>query len=282
MSSSSPADLPRLPAREPDSHKGTYGRGLIVAGSRLMPGAARLAARAAMRAGLGLGKILTGEEAIPAIAPGVPECTFWDWSEVGRRLALDEALGQDAILVGPGLGETGPARLVEDLLRAHDGPTVLDADALNWIARGDLVVEPRDDRIYTPHPGEFERLTGSRPVTDEERLEAGRRFVGERGGVLVLKGHRTLVIGPDVKRHALNTTGNAGLATAGSGDVLSGILLALLAQGLEAHDAARLGCHLHGLAGDLAARELGEISLIAPDLLDYLSAALKRLREETS
>ncbi|MBI4587025.1 MAG: NAD(P)H-hydrate dehydratase [Planctomycetes bacterium] len=267
-------DLPAIPPRAPDSHKGLYGRVLIAAGSPFMPGAAVLAARAAYRAGSGLVTVLTDTEVIPIVAAGAVEAVYTDWTALGEKLGTDEPLAYDACLVGPGLGVSGRGRLVLELIVHAGGPVIVDADALN-LASGlsAAAIPPRDDRIWTPHPGEFQRLTGLMPRGDAERLETARRFVEERGGVLVLKGHRTVIV--DRERYAINQTGNAGMATAGSGDVLAGILVALLGQSFPPFEAARLAAHLHGRAGDLAAAELGETSLTAGDLVDFLPAAIR-------
>lgn len=263
--------LPVLPPRRADSHKGTYGRVLIAAGSRFMPGAAALSARSAYRSGAGLVTVLTDAAQIPAVSLSVVEAVFSDWTAMGASLAGDGSLDHDAYLVGPGLGLPDRGRLVIDLIRSARAPVVIDADALNIIARDAPVLPRREDRIWTPHPGEFHRLTGLSPRSEEERFESAKTFVHHFGGVVILKGHRSVVMNRD--RYAINQTGNAGMATAGSGDVLGGVLVALLGQGLEPFDAARLACHIHGSAGDLAAAALGQISLTAGDIIEYLPAA---------
>ena len=162
------------------------------------------------------------------------------------------------------------------VLEVYDGPQVLDADALNLVAEG-LPAPPSDQRIWTPHPGEFQRLTGTTPSGDAERLEETRRFAGERGGTVLLKGNRTVVHNGD--RFYVNLTGNPGMATAGSGDVLTGTITALLGQGLDGFEASQLGAYLHGYAGDIAAESLGQPSLTAGDLIDYLPEAFRRTLE---
>ena len=132
--------LPTLPPRPSDAHKGTFGRALIIAGSRLMPGACGLATQAAFRSGLGLGTVLTETEVIPTVASHIQVATYLDWNEAGRRLALEDNLGFDALLAGPGLGMDPPLRLLQDVLNSHSGPEVLDADALNLIAEQKLNV----------------------------------------------------------------------------------------------------------------------------------------------
>ena len=272
-------EIPPLPEREPDSHKGTFGRDLLIAGSKTMRGAAILAARSAYRAGAGLVTVGADRRLFASVSPAVPEAIFLDTGRGWSKRLTEEALdGYQAVLIGPGLGTTRHRELAKWVLAHRKGPLVIDADALNIIAS-----EPkqlyfrRDDWVWTPHPGEFLRLTGEMPEGDDERIAAARRFVGERGGVLVLKGHRTVVM--DSERYAINSTGNPGMATAGTGDVLAGMLTAFLGQGLAPFHAARLAVHLHGLAGDLAAGELGEASLVAGDLIDHLPPAIVHHQE---
>ncbi len=280
-------DLPPLPAREPESHKGTYGRVLLVAGSPGMPGAAVLAARAALRSGVGLVTVAFAESLAPTFTAALPEAMQLHLPEPGSALhdeEIAERIGQDlsgrfdAIAAGPGLG-TSPAsrKVLEYVLSQYNGPQVLDADALNLVAGG---LQPGDcaERIWTPHPGEFERLTGSLPSGDDERIDATGRFATERGGTVLLKGNRTVV--HDGDRFYVNLTGNAGMATAGSGDVLTGLITALLGQGVGRFESAQLGAWLHGFAGDIAAESLGQPSLTATDLINYLPEAFRRTLEE--
>jgi NAD(P)H-hydrate epimerase len=167
--------------------------------------------------------------------------------------------------------------VLEYVLSQYSGPQVLDADALNLVADG---LQPGDcaERIWTPHPGEFKRLTGILPSGDDERLKETERFATERGGTILLKGNRTVV--HDGDRFYVNLTGNAGMATAGSGDVLTGLITALLGQGVERFESAQLGAWLHGFAGDIAAESLGQPSLTATDLINYLPEAFRRTLEE--
>lgn len=278
-------DVPALRDRSRDSHKGNYGSVLVAAGSRFMPGAAVLAARAAYRAGAGLVTVLSDTEVIPTIAAGVCEAVFTDWAEIGKCLAINDSVPHDSVLIGPGLGTEDRGRLVLDLILRAESPVVVDADALNIIAR-DIVsknsdaLPPRDDRIWTPHPGEFERLTGQRPRSKNERLDASKAFVERFGGVLVLKGHGTVIA--DYEQFAINESGNPGMATAGSGDVLAGMLAVFLGQGYTPFDAARLAVHLHGAAGDGAAERFGEASLTASDIVDELPEVMKSHPHEQS
>lgn len=272
--------LPPLPARPPESHKGTYGKVLLVAGSPGMAGAAGLAARAALRSGAGLVTVaLPGSisAAVTACAPEAtqlllpePGCSGYE-RQVAALLGSDLDERSDALAIGPGLGCSSHSRfLFEAVLERSQKAQVLDADALNLIAAG-ARSEARDCRVWTPHPGEFRRLAGNAPSGEAERISACETFVQKRRGVIVLKGHRTVV--HDGERYFVNVTGNAGMATGGSGDVLTGIIVSLLAQSLEPFAAACLGVYLHGVAGDLAARSLGLPSVVASDMIDYLPDA---------
>jgi NAD(P)H-hydrate epimerase len=275
--------VPRLPPRMPDAHKGDFGRVLIAAGSRGMTGAAVLCATAALRGGAGLVRVAVPAAALPLVAPGNPCYMTGPLPDEDGKLAaaaagpLVELLREStAAGVGPGLGRTpGVSAAVRAALEQTDLPLALDADGLNALpSPPDLLKRRRGPLVLTPHPGEFARLTGSDVAAVQVRREAvATRFAADHGVVLVLKGHRTVVT--DGRRVYLNTTGNPGMATGGSGDVLTGLVAALLGQKLEAFAAAQLGVYLHGLAGDLAREELGETALIASDILDYLPRAFQ-------
>ncbi|MBI4603586.1 MAG: NAD(P)H-hydrate dehydratase [Planctomycetes bacterium] len=274
-------DLPRIPPRAPDAHKGDFGRVLIVAGSSEMPGAAVLAARAALRTGSGLVTCAVPSAVGTALGAAAPEATQIHIGDTRPSPPLVAALAEliprfDAVAVGPGLGTLSGAReLVVVVLSSCAKPLVLDADALNIIAaHPETAGAPSPARVWTPHPGELERLTGERPRSPEERAAAAARFAAGRGGVCVLKGRGTVVA--DGVRLFVNETGNPGMATAGSGDVLTGVIASLLGQGLAPFEAACLGVHLHGLAGDLAAAALGEASVIAGDMIGRLPEAIRR------
>lgn len=275
-------DVPKLPPRAADAHKGTFGKVLVVAGSVGMSGAAVLAGTATLRGGAGLVQVATPEPVGPLVASAQP-CLMTAWLPADRRgrlsrAALPELLAlarsATAVVLGPGLGQSlDLSILVPTLLEQVARPVVLDADGLNALSRHTEILNRREaPTVLTPHPGEFARLTG----LDTKAVQADRRnvaleFARRHRAVLVLKGAGTLVT--DGRRLYTNTTGNPGMATGGSGDVLAGLLGALLAQGVEAFDAAVLGVYLHGRAGDLARDEVGETSLIATDLLDHLPAA---------
>lgn len=273
--------LPAWPPRPLDSNKGTFGRVLLVAGSRGMSGAAILAGRACLRGGAGLVRIACPNGAQPIIAAGEP-CLMTApllQSEEGvfAAEALDDwqtlAKASDVVALGPGLGR-GPSldEIVPAFIAQRQTPMVVDADALNamvgkpWAGKTPIVI--------TPHPGEFGRLAGL-PTAEvqKRRREVAIDFAKKNGVVVVLKGHQSVVT--DGERVFVNTTGNPGMATAGTGDVLTGLLAALLAQGFSPFDAAVLAVNRHGRAGDLARDAIGEVSLIAGDLLEYLPRAIR-------
>jgi NAD(P)H-hydrate epimerase len=279
------SEVPRLAPRAADSHKGDFGRVLIVTGSRGMSGAAVLCATAALRGGAGLVRAAVPADILAIVAAGNP-CYMTaplPCDDRGRLAPEAEAevlalaAASDVIAAGPGLGHTpAVAAVVRALLAKAQGPLVLDADALNVLAGQTEALRGRAvPPVLTPHPGEFGRLLG-RKVSAEpaERRDLAVRFAAEHGVVLLLKGHGTVVT--DGRRVYVNTTGNPGMATGGSGDVLTGLIAALLGQHLEPFAAAQLGAYLHGLAGDLARDDLGATALIATDIIAYLPRVLHR------
>jgi ADP-dependent NAD(P)H-hydrate dehydratase len=273
--------LPQLQPRTPDSHKGDFGRALLIGGSRGMAGAIGLASLSCLRSGAGLVTAATADVVQPIVASYEPSVmtvplacddaghiTLKALPDLAGFLETATGLG-----LGPGLGQSDElTELVGRLYVSVRQPMVVDADALNALAKQrDILSKCGGPRVLTPHPGEFGRLIGRDTIPLDQRESLAREFAGRHGIVVVLKGHRTVIT--DGTRLALNTTGNPGMATGGTGDVLTGILTALLCQKLSPYDAARLGCHVHGLAGDLAAEEMGEVSLIASDLIKYLPTA---------
>jgi NAD(P)H-hydrate epimerase len=272
--------LPRLPPRRPDAHKGDFGVALIVGGSRGMAGAVALAGMAALRGGAGRVRLAMPDVLLDTVASFEPSymTTPLPSDSAGRIAAkafdriVELAESATVIACGPGLGRSLELdQLVLRLYRKIAKPMVFDADALNALAtEPETLVHPGGPRILTPHPGEFARLIDGK-LAPELRAEAAVQLAARCGIVVVLKGHRTLVT--DGARRALNAAGNPGMATGGTGDVLTGLITALWCQHLEPFDAARLGVHLHGLAGDLAAEELGEVSMIASDLIQFLPDA---------
>lgn len=277
--------VPELAPRPRESHKGTFGKVLLVAGSQGMSGAAVLSGSAALRGGAGLVQVAVPDAIGPLVAMGHPcYMTVWLPSDGQGRLArpalpllLNLAEAATVVVAGPGLGASAETRdLVHGLVEQVSRPLVLDADALNVLgAEPEILTRRSAPTILTPHPGEFARLIGS----DTRGVQANREslaiaFARQHRVVLVLKGAGTIVT--DGARVYVNSTGNPGMATGGSGDVLSGLLGALVGQGLSAFEAAVLGVYLHGLAGDLAREGVGEVSLLASDVLEHLSAAFRR------
>jgi NAD(P)H-hydrate epimerase len=278
------SQLPTLAPRPADSNKGNFGDVLIVAGSRGMSGAAILCATAALRGGAGIVRVALAEGILPIVASGNP-CYLTiplPQDEQGRLASDAEAEllaaieANDVTALGPGLGRSEAiTALVAAVLARTRRSLVLDADGLNALqGHTDRLKYRAAPTILTPHPGEFARLVGSDVATVQaDRQGWAVRFAAEQGVVLVLKGHGTIVT--DGRRVYQNTTGNPGMATGGTGDVLSGLIAALLGQHLEPFAAAQLGVYLHGLAGDLACADLGEVSLIASDLLTYLPRSFR-------
>lgn len=273
--------LPAAPVRPADAHKGTFGRVLVIGGSRGMSGAPSLAGLGALRGGAGLVYVAVPSEILPIVAAIEPSyltiplatdeehgCLSTD-GLTGLRKACE---GKVAIALGPGLGQSrGVAAIVNSLFTELPQPMVVDADALNVLASQ----KAAGQRILTPHPGEFARLIGSDIATvQSQRAKLAAEFAATHGVIVVLKGQRTVITDGD--RVAINHTGNPGMATGGSGDVLTGLIAALLAQGMPAFEAAQLGAHLHGLAGDLAAAEQSQPGLIASDLPKFLAQAWQR------
>lgn len=258
-----PADTARLlPPRPLDAHKGVCGHALLLAGSMGMAGAAGLCANATLRGGAGLVTVACPAPVIPVLQVLSPCATCVSADKLEAAIA-----GKTAIAAGPGLGmpeSVGP--LLETLLLMPQ-PQVWDADALNWLALNPRRLGSRF--VITPHPGEAARLLGSETYeVTADPLRAAERLFERFGAVVLLKGATTVIVGEN--RHALNITGTPGMATGGSGDVLTGLIAALLAQGLAPFDAAQLSAALHGLAGEEAARRRGVRSMTAQDLLDAL------------
>lgn len=283
------ADL--LLPRASDTHKGTYGRVLVVAGAPGTTGAAVLSAQGALRGGAGLVTVAAPDSVYPIIAGQVTEALVRPLPSAsdGGGLALDavdevlELVGStDVLAIGPGVGTSAEtAEAVRQIVGQAGVPTVIDADGLNALAGNlDLVAKAGAPRILTPHPGEMARLLEcSTGDVQSDRLASARRLATESDALVVLKGHRTVLAHP-AGSLVLNPTGNPGMATGGSGDVLTGLIAAFLAQRMEPGSAAELGVFVHGAAGDLAVDELGEVALIAGDLVDLLPDVFLSLRAE--
>jgi NAD(P)H-hydrate epimerase len=275
-----------VPARAADSHKGDFGRVLIVAGSIGKTGAAHLTALGALRSGAGLVTVATPRSALPILAAMGAEYMTEPLEETAAGTvefaALDRVLDlkADVIAVGPGLGlDPSTAAFVQGLVERAGVPLIVDADGLNAFAGDADRLTGRDgvDVIVTPHPGELARLLNvSVEAVQHDRLACARDFAAGHRAHVVLKGHRTIVAGPD-NRAFVNLTGNAGMATGGTGDLLTGMIAAWFAQLLDAEAACKLAVYLHGTAGDLAEADEGEVALVATDIANHLGDAVLEL-----
>ena len=279
---------PHLGPRPADSHKGDYGHALLVAGSAGKAGAAILAARAAVRSGAGLVTAAVPEGILETVDLGSLESMTLPLPGGPRGLGEEAAAaliaacaGKAAVAMGPGLGtEPGTVEVARGLALGLPVPLVLDADGLNAFAGAiERLRERTAPTVLTPHPGELARLLGKTPsAIVSDRPAAAREAAGKSGAIVVLKGHRTLIATPEGELW-INPTGNPGMASGGTGDVLTGILLGLLAQGFEPLAATQLGVYVHGLAGDRVAQLAGERGLKAGDLVEQLPAAWRALAE---
>ena len=272
---------PLFPKRDPEGHKGTYGRLLMVCGSIGMAGACIMAAKAALRCGVGLLNIAVPHALYSIVASAVPEAVFtlYDTDETMEE-RIGEALAKaDACLIGCGLGTTSYAeRLVYTVLDNAKCPLVLDADALNILAKSpERLLNALKPVIVTPHPGEMARLCGaSIGEIRENRIGTARAFAAKYRAVTVLKGAGTVIAAPDGEVR-INTTGNPGMAKGGSGDVLAGMTASLLAQRPEAFTAAYAAVCLHGAAGDRCAERLSQTAMLPTDMIEALPAVLREI-----
>lgn len=270
-----------LPRRDPDGHKGTFGRVYIYGGCTGYTGAPVYAGEAAARTGSGLVFVGVPENVYPVVAARCAVSMVHPLP--ASYTALLECIRRcDAALIGPGAGRAAETeKIILALLQDLSGPVVLDADGINAAAAHMDVLEGRRNQgrttVLTPHEGEFTRL-GGKLTSPEQREQAAAAFARRYGCVLVLKGPGTVVAAPD-GRTLVNTTGNCGMAKGGSGDMLAGMLLALLGQGAEAFDASVCAVWLHGRAGDLCAQELTEYAMIPPDMIERLPDVFKELED---
>lgn len=287
-----PSMLEGLPPPRPKGiHKGTLGHLLVIAGSVGKRGAAQMTGLSAMRSGTGLVTIAVPESIEPGLAPlmeamtlPLPETADGTVALAAEKTLLAAMEGKEAVAIGPGLSQNAETqRLVRSLIAEVSLPMVIDADGINAVA-ADLSVlkKKKGPLILTPHPGEMGRLLGAKAdAVQKDRFNLAAGFAGKWGVFLVLKGAHTIIAAPDGALW-VNRTGNPGMATAGIGDALTGMIGGFLAQGLTAEKAATLGIYLHGLAGDLAAAERGEAGLITSDLIGKIPQAIKLKREPTS
>ncbi len=273
----------QIPSRPRDSHKGDFGRVVAIGGSAGMAGAISLAGLAALRSGSGLVKVVV-PETIQAIVASLNPCLmtvgcpsdtgFFD--RAAKKSLVAHAEWADVVAIGPGLGRhESLQRILGRLYPAVEQPMIVDADGLNVLADAEIDLTAHEgQRILTPHPGEFQRLAGTKITNRTEMEQAAKRLADSANVIMVLKGSCTYVT--DGLRQYRNATGNPGMATAGSGDVLTGVITSLVGQGLPAFDAAVLGVYIHGIAGDFAAEAIGETSLIATDIVESLPVAFKK------
>lgn len=274
-------DLKKIPSRKVRSNKGSYGRALVAAGQKNMAGAAFLSAKAAYLTGTGLVKILTAEENRVILQQLLPEAVLDTYTSPDTVERLEDSLKWASVITaGPGLGRDA-AFLVKTILNLARVPVILDADGLNIVSDHlEWLSETHTTVIVTPHLGEMARLVKQEiPVIQKHLIETARKFAAEYHVICVLKDARTITALPD-GRAWVNTSGNNGMATAGSGDVLTGILAGLTAQGMEPELAAPVGVYLHGLAGDILAREKGVYGLMAQDILLGIPSVLKEISKE--
>jgi NAD(P)H-hydrate epimerase len=292
---STPADFTALFAPRPrDSNKGSYGHVVVIGGSVGKVGAVAMAGFAALRSGAGLSTVVTARSALATVAGFHPEVMTEALAETAAGTIAGKALDdgmiaslvqrKSVLAIGPGISRhPETAEFVRAVVKKYDTPMVLDADALNAFEglAGELSGRGRT-LVITPHPGEMSRLTGmSIAEIQANRIDVARKFAREHGLIVVLKGHRTLIASPDGEVW-VNPTGNPGMATGGTGDVLTGIVAGLIAQHPgRALDATVFAVYLHGLSGDLAASEFGEASLVATDLTNCLPGAFVSARRNT-
>ncbi|MFH0771082.1 MAG: NAD(P)H-hydrate dehydratase [Candidatus Omnitrophota bacterium] len=276
-----------LPKRKIDTHKGDYGHVLIIGGSVGMTGAVALSSQAALLSGSGL-VTLGAPRSLNSIIEAkltevmtlpLPETAEQTLSETALPEILDFSRKVDCVAIGPGLSRNSSAQeLVKKLIANLDKPIVLDADGINAL-KGDASIlrSVKSKIVITPHSGEMSQLAAL-PSDEISRIKekVAKKFTNEYNVVCVLKGYRTVVAAPKEKTY-VNLTGNPGMASGGTGDVLTGMIASFIGQGIKPFDAARLGVFLHGLAGDLAAEEIGEASLIASNILDKLPKAIQMI-----
>nr|WP_092074614.1 NAD(P)H-hydrate dehydratase [Dendrosporobacter quercicolus]NSL47572.1 NAD(P)H-hydrate dehydratase [Dendrosporobacter quercicolus DSM 1736]SDN05463.1 NAD(P)H-hydrate epimerase [Dendrosporobacter quercicolus] len=277
-----------LPKRCSDAHKGMCGKVLVVAGSQGLTGAAALTSNAALKSGAGLVTLAVAEGIHDIMEIKLTEVMTAPLPEIAKGVLGQAALSPiltlagkcDALALGPGLGSHAETRLlVREILQAVDKPLIIDADGLNAVAEtGELLANALALPVLTPHPGEMARLIGlSVDEVNQDRIYVARQAAEQFGSVVVLKGARTIVAYPDGEVY-INTSGNAGMATGGAGDVLTGVIGSFIAQGLSSHTAAIAGVYVHGLAGDIAA-QAGLAGLTAGDVLNSVPAALLSLQK---
>jgi ADP-dependent NAD(P)H-hydrate dehydratase len=273
--------IPKLPIRERNSHKGTYGRVLLIGGSRGMAGAISISGIAALRGGAGLVSIGAPEAIVDVVASFHPCCMTipLPCDDKGRlsRLSLNQIMlaaeSATCVALGPGLGRSEDTDyLTNELFRQIECPLILDADGIGGLQIDKLSKDSiRGERVLTPHPGEMERCTGAKASNRDAQKQMASSLAKKFGWTIALKGYQTVVTNGE--RTEINSTGNPKMATGGSGDCLTGLIAALIAQGLSVFKATHLGVAIHGKAGDIAAARLASPSVLATDIIDALPEA---------
>ncbi|MEE9604548.1 MAG: NAD(P)H-hydrate dehydratase [Candidatus Scalindua sp.] len=291
-------NLPKLISRKRNTHKGNYGRVLVLAGSPGMTGAAYLCCKAALRSGsgivtLGIPKSLNfvmETKLTCVMTHPLPETKALTLSNRGREEILKLCERHDVVALGPGLSQQPETKnLILWLIKTIDRSIVIDADGINALTgKLHILYNIKKNVVLTPHPGEMSRLINLDSAKDvqKKRLNIATQFVKSiheqlgkgKDFILVLKGDKTIVA--DYNKVYINRTGNPGMATAGTGDVLTGIIVSLIGQGFNVFNASQLGVHIHGLAGDMASKKKGKVSMIASDILDFLPNAFIRYGKE--
>lgn len=277
-----------LPKRIEDSHKASYGRIGVIAGSTGMTGAAYLVCQSALRTGGGLVysivprslELIMSIKLTEAIVKVIEDKDRGYFIEESINEILEETHKMDSIALGPGIGvDRGRVNLVREIIRNTEVPLVIDADGLNCISKDiDMLRKKKGPIIITPHPGEMGRLLNLDIKEIEGKRQYYSKYISEKYNIItVLKGHKTIVTSPGGESY-INTTGNPGMATAGSGDVLTGIIASLLGQGLGPYDAGKLGVYLHGLAGDIVKDEIGEYGIIARDIIEAIPHGIMKIK----
>lgn len=268
--------LGKLPGRPKDANKGTFGKVLVIAGSTNFPGAAYLASAAAYRVGAGLVTLATIPEVKIIVSKKLPEVTFISYKEIFNSLSK-----YDVLLIGPGLGQTKETKkMIQKLLKEQLPKTIIDGDGLNILSKMDKWWEELGrEVILTPHPGEMSRLTGfSIDKVQKNRQEIAKMFASQWKKIVVLKGANTVIASP-AGEVRISPFANPLLAIAGTGDILSGIITGFLAQGLTSFNASTVGVYIHGMAGEILKKKLGDTGLLASNLLSVLPTTIKKLKE---
>ncbi|MBF0253408.1 MAG: NAD(P)H-hydrate dehydratase [Candidatus Omnitrophica bacterium] len=278
--------IDKIPSRRENSHKGDFGHVLVIAGSFGMTGAACLCSRAALRSGAGLVTCAVRESLSPILEMKltevmtlpIPENKRGQLDRISAKKVLDFAQKCEVVAIGPGLGlNSDTKKFVQEILKKVNAPVVIDADAINALdGKLSLIQKRKHLTVITPHPGEMANLIKKEiSYIELQRVEVAKKVALESGALVCLKGHNTVVASSDGQVY-VNDTGNSGMATAGAGDVLTGIIASFIGQGIDGFGSCVSAVYLHGLAGDLGAAEIGPFSLIASDLIEYLPKAFQK------